>query len=273
MVKIFSNIIDHKIAHTDTPHDNDALIQRIQSLQIYGNEALPFLVQLRAHYKSEGEYASSILDTTNKVISEILKESQLDFHNTPFIGQTDVQLNLRKKSFENYNLTDSYFENVNLYKANFGDATLKNVSFTRVDLQETSFKGANLDSAIFNDANLRKTDFTHAYLYGASFGKNCRHIEDALFTLEILLYLGDDPEKPNPIKSIPNDKYTLLLMKHEKEITTRHEQQSASLKDAYSKLEIKGSERQKFRHLLNLFDQLRETMAEFNDQNRTFASL
>ncbi|GEM_PF-2125251 len=273
MVQIFSEIIDDKTSHKQTKHGNHSLVQRIQSLQIYGNEALPFLVQLRAHYESGGKHTLGLLGTTKKVIKHILQESQLDFHGSTFIAQTPTRINLRKKNFENFNLSASVFEDVNLYRANFTEATLKKARFKNVDLQETSFRGANLDGVEFDNANLRKTDFTQAYLYGAIFAENCTNIEDAFFTLEALLHLYDHPQKHNPIQSIPNEAYTILLMKQKKALISRIEQQPASLKDAYKKLGIEGSEETQYEELQRRFDRLRETLANSGTGSQFFALL
>ena len=273
MVKIYSSIIDQEASLENSLFANDALIQRIQALRIYGNEALPFLVELREHYGLKNEHDKSLLfDTTKDVINQILQESQLDFSKLEFKGNAGDRLNLRKKQYADYNLSRSKFTYVNLYKANFQNALLRSATFDYVDLQDASFKGANMDDAHFTNANLRGTDFSGAYLHGTKFDPNCQNIEEATFSIRWLLNVGDDPDfKDNPINSIKDEKYTTLLLAHEEELEAIHAQNPLHLDGVYQKLGIEGSSKDKFSKLKGSFEKLRLKLADLEGANLILA--
>ncbi|GFO72192.1 hypothetical protein BJAS_P2219 [Bathymodiolus japonicus methanotrophic gill symbiont] len=133
MVKIFSSIISPE------KKDTQAVIeQRIRSLAVYDNEALPFLLQIRQHFSSLSDSSLGEKDlsamaekedrknATNKAniatttIKTIIRYSQLNVPNQYIEGKSKKDyLNLRNKEYKNYNLENSTFTNVNFYNSMF----------------------------------------------------------------------------------------------------------------------------------------------------------
>lgn len=233
LVHIFSTII------SPGGNDSEEVIQeRIRSLSVYGDEALPFLLQIRQHFskldieslrqkeKSETpinkkEEKALVADRT---ISAIIKYSQIEVSRQIVSGTPKQHLNLRNKEYINYNLGNSTFSYVNLFGANFYSSSLHGSSFKHVDLVEANFQKTNLADVSFEYANLRKTDFNQAKLKGVTF-KDCENIEEAKFSLNTILYA-----KPGFFGPLKVDQYVLLLMSHEEELVRKNKNEAEKSK-------------------------------------------
>jgi hypothetical protein len=179
MAGIFSEVLNL----INQPSDNkktkeDTLKQKIMSLSVYGDEALPFLLQLRDEYRDEYYYAKSeetISDTANNTIEKILKLNQHQIK-VEFVSDSGEILNLPRRKYINYNLSDSTFKDVNLYEADFSQSSLQKSEFKDVDLRKTNFSNTSLINTTFENTGKGRTQlkifetrFDHANLEGAKF--------------------------------------------------------------------------------------------------------
>lgn len=229
LVEIFSSIISPK-------DDKDkVIVQRIRSLVVYGEEALPFLLQIRQHFKEPANDQSSSTNpnlylAAEETIKVIIGYNHLNLSGQKIIGKKGAFVNLRHKIYNNYNLDRSEFTYVNLYKANFSGSSLQSSSFTSADLQEAIFKYVNLKKVKFVNSNLRKTDFRHAYLDGVTISPDCTNIEYAIFSLNTLLKAESDL-----FKSFNADKYALLLINHKEQLEKINIEAKSKLDAVYTK--------------------------------------
>ena len=230
LVTIFSSIISPEKKEDKR---QSVINQRIRSLAVYGDEALPFLLQIRQHFPKPDDDTSTNTNSylaAKETIETIIGYSQLDLSGQIVTGSSDTPINLRHKIYENYNLDNSYFTNVNLYKANFSGSSLQNSSFTSADLQETNFMNANLKNVKFVDSNLSKTDFRHAYLVGVTFSPDCKNIQYAKFSLNTLL-----KAESVLFETFDADMYALLLITHEKKLERINNEEKNKLDAVYTK--------------------------------------
>lgn len=249
LVAIFSSIISPE---KKADKSKNVIHQRIRSLSVYDDEALPFLLQIRQHFSKPGLDSSQQSQTwriANQTIGSIVGYSQLDLSGQTVISLTDTPTNLRHKEYANYNLDNSHFTNVNLYKANFSGSSLQSSSFTDADLQETKFNNANLKGVSFKNSILRKTNFRNAYLSGVKFSPDCKYLEHAIFSLNTLL-------KPDSglFSSLDADKFALLLIPHESELERINAEEKSKLDQTFAKLKIED------------FSQLKEKFSELRNQ-------
>ena len=220
LVVIFSSIISPEESATPA-----IIQQRIRSLAVYGDEALPFLLQIRQHFSKldktnlEKKGSAFVIDMKEEAlvatttIGTIIKYSQLNIPKQEIKGKSDKERhNLRNKEYINYNLAYSKFKNVNLYRANFSSSSLQHSYFTNVDLVEANFQNANLTNVTFDNVKLRKTDFHQANLKKVIFSK-CQNIEDAKFSLYTVL-----EAESGFFGKLEEEQYILLLMAHEEEL-------------------------------------------------------
>ncbi|MEE9344157.1 MAG: pentapeptide repeat-containing protein [Methylococcales bacterium] len=280
MAGIFSEIINLINQPSDKKKtQEDTLKQRIMSLSVYGDEALPFLLQLRDEYRDENYYAKSeetISDTADNTIEKILKLNQHQIK-VEFVSDSGELLNLPRRKYINYNLSDSTFKDVNLYEADFSHSSLQESKFKDVDLRKTNFsntslikatfensgKGqtqlkifetrfdhANLEGAKFINVDLTNVNFEKAHIMGVNFDQ-CKSIEKAKFSMNQLLQADTEP-----FKSVSTDKYLSLLMKYEERLAEIHEKNAQHLKQVYSKLKLPN---------LNDIDELRTKFSNFKE--------
>jgi uncharacterized protein YjbI with pentapeptide repeats len=280
MAGIFSEILNLIHQPSDKKKTKkDALKQKIMSLSVYGDEALPFLLQLRDEYRGENYYAKSnesISDTANSTIEKILKLNQHQIK-VEFVSDSGELLNLPRRKYINYNLSGSTFTNANLYgadfshsslqetrfkdvdlrKVNFSNASLIDATFentdtgkTRLDIFETRFDHANLEGAQFINVDLSYVNFEKAHIKGVTFDQ-CNSIEKARFSMNQLLHADVEP-----FKSLDTDKYLLLLMKYEERLIELHEKNTQYLKQVYTKLKLPN---------LNDIDELRTRISTLKD--------
>lgn len=293
MAGIFSDIIN---LLNQPPEKNktteDTLKQKVKSLSVYGDEALPFLIQLRDEYKREGHDQSGITvsEIAATTIEGILKLSQHQIE-MEFVGDQGKRLILPRREYINYNLSGSKFKDVNLYEANFSRSSLQNVQFIDADLRKADFSDSSLIKARFintdeakSNLNLAKTNFDHAnlknvtfknvdlsnvnfekaYLKGVKF-EFCKHVGKAMFSMDQLLQADTEP-----FKSLSTNQYSLLLMKHEDNLTDIHKNNAIRLKKVYNKLNIAN-----FDSLRKEFKELHKSMVQKNPNysQRSFAGL
>ncbi len=286
MAGVFSNIIT--LSNQSPKSDKktiDTLTQQIKSLSVYGDEALPFLVQLRdgEHYAKS---ASAISTTAKDTIKEILLLNQ-PIVKMDFFGKKDKPLYLPRREYINYNLSGSRFKNVTLYaadfshsllketefidanlrKANFSNASLINARFantgsaeTKFDIAETNFDYANLKGATFINVDLSKVNFQKSFIKGVKF-VDCDHIANAKFSMHQFLQANAEP-----FKSLGEIEYSKLLMKHETSLTKLHKNNAEHLKQAYIKMNLDNPG--DIAELQETFSQLRETIAQKNPIHR-----
>lgn len=206
--------IFQKIIGSDLPEQNLPEIKLlISSLEIYDDQSLAFLINIRDYYINQGN--QPISNIANESILNILKASQPNFSGYNFIGKPDELLNLRLRKFIGYNFSNSLFKHVNLYKAQFNKSTLQKVTFEDVDLYGADFFGANLSGSTFSaNTNLRQTNFVGAKLKGSQF-KKCKYLEDAQFSFAALLKADE-----LPFSEVSSKDYINLLVRHRSEIET-----------------------------------------------------
>ncbi len=207
----------------------------ISSLEIYEDLSLAFLINIRDYYKKKGNL--QISEFASESIFNILKASQPNFVGYNFIGKSDDYLNLRIRKFIGYNFSNSHFKYVNLFKCQFNKSTLQNVKFENVDLFGANFSEANLYGSIFSsNANLRRTNFVGAKLNKVQF-KECKHIEDAQFSLEALLKADE-----LPFSEISRTDYVNLLVRYRSEIENVNKGDSKRLQALLKKTEYEYDE-------------------------------
>ncbi|WP_428353276.1 pentapeptide repeat-containing protein [Methyloprofundus sp.] len=283
LVAIFSSII--------SPDKNDSpeiIQQRIRSLAVYGDEALPFLLQIQHHFSKpeniplEGKGISVLsneeknglykIETSRRksgvaksTINTIIKHSQLNVPKQKIIGPSDTnRLNLRNKEYIKYNLDDSIFTNVNLYQANFSGSSLRISKFINADLVEANFQYANLSGVTFENAELANTNFNQAKLSGVKF-INCKKIENAKFSLNTVLYAKLDFFG----SKLSEQQYILLLMNHKEELVNinKNEEEKSKLDSILTILKDKY-QIQSFNELQEKFKQYKsKSIASMNKSN------
>jgi len=215
----------------------------IASLEIYGNLALDYLINIREFYKGS-KNCEQLTEQSESSILNILKKSQPDFSHIDFVGDAKNVINLRFGSFENYNLSHSKFICANLFSADFRRCSLMNSTFENVDLHGANFSGSNLKGAKFLSTgddpnlktNLRKADFRRAKLEAASFS-DCQNLSDALFSLADLLLL-DQP----PFSHVMRTDYINLLVPHKDNLILLNSQNPQGLEALLKKTEYEFDE-------------------------------
>lgn len=241
---IFQNILEQQ-----EDEENINLIKmQIVSLEIYKEDALVFLLNIKTHYEEMGDCptCSELVKEANKSILNILKNSQIDVSGSRFEEWNEKDrkynmINLRNKKYINFNFSGCIFRHVNLYQADFSDCTLKDAEFDNVDLYRASFSGSNLSRAIFRSANLRKANFESTQLNDVRFvdaiknqnddickedEERCRNtcqLEGALFSFGSLLKTDE-----LPFKEIKADIYVNLLLPHRQRIKKMAEATASS---------------------------------------------
>jgi uncharacterized protein YjbI with pentapeptide repeats len=271
MAKMFSNIINLiNLSPAEKKTTEDTFIQQVKSLSVYGDEALPFLLQIRDEYKGklyDTKSERSISDVAKTTIENILKLNQHQIKMN-FIGEKDHPLNLPGREYIDYNLGGSTFKDVNLYEANFSKSSLQDAKFidvdlrkadfsnaslinatfentdtkkTRLDISGTRFDHANLENAKFIKVNLSNVSFNKTYLKNVSF-EECMHIEKAKFSMQQLVSADI-----GLLNALSGDQYALLLMKYEKNLIKLHGVNAKRLGKVYEKLKL---------HNLNDIDEL-----------------
>ncbi len=251
--------IFEKITAQEEGEDLSTLKLLISSLEIYGDLALDFLVNIRDIYKDENPVLTKCADDA---IFSILQASQAEFTGYKFDGGSDV-LNLRTRQFNGYNFSGSTFRNVNLFKAGFRSSTLKDVKFENADLVGADFRNANLSGAVFDgntdgETDLRNTDFSHAYLKEVNFNES-ENLRYAKFSILALLNADEDP-----FKAIKKEIYLELLIHNitdEKDIDKiekAYEKDEGKLRALLAKVEME-------------YDQLIKYLQENHDQRMASA--
>ena len=128
--KIYNEIIKEKKAD----EKNMNLIPSIESLTVYKETALPFLVRIRDHFKNiktDTSATENLVKSATNTIKKILEGEQLDFKGMDFSAVPGTVRNLRFANFENYNLHKAKFNNCNLYSANLKNSTLIGAEFVK----------------------------------------------------------------------------------------------------------------------------------------------
>lgn len=271
ITEIFSDIVKLiKEPPENFESNNEVLKHSIRSLSAYGDEALPFLIQLRDEYRTSNgvEPNKTILAVAKKTIKGVLQQNQHNIEKMYIAGEKNKILALPKRKYVNYDLSDSTFQYVNLYEADFSDTTLKNAIFIDTDLRkanfsktslinanfmetniaETTFDGANLKGATFQETDLRATNFENAFLEGAKF-ENCKHVEMAKFPMNMILLADQEP-----FKSLAARKYTKLLMQRQANLEQIAKENPSRLEKVYDKLNLAD-----FDSLMSKIAELRES--------------
>jgi uncharacterized protein YjbI with pentapeptide repeats len=228
---IFQKIIGSDLAEQNLPE----IKLLISSLEIYDDQSLAFLINIRDYYIDQGK--QKISNFANESILNILKASQPNFSGYNFIGKPDELLNLRLRKFIGYNFSNSLFKHVNLYNAQFNKSTLQKVIFEDVDLYGADFFGANLSGSTFSaNTNLRRTNFVGAKLKESRF-KECKYLEDAQFSFAALLKADE-----LPFSEVSRTDYINLLVRHRSEIETLHKGDPQRLQPLLNKSEYEYDE-------------------------------
>lgn len=205
------------VQDTENPKNLEELKQKIRSMAVYGDDALPFLLQIEEHFKNTAfqSYETSIeLNTAAKdTIVQIITGGQLNLKSQILVGQKNSRLNLRRQHYENINFRESTFKYANLFSASFKGSSLQQVTFEEVDLQEANFEAANLEGATFKNADIKQTNFRNALLHGASCN-GCRNIASAFFTFNQLFYKS----KSELFTDIQPKEYVRMFLPYTKEI-------------------------------------------------------
>jgi uncharacterized protein YjbI with pentapeptide repeats len=278
LVSIFSTIISSKLDGKPK-----VIRQHIQSLAVYGDDSIPFLLQIKDHFPESKNTA--LHKTTLKTIDNIIGHSQFNLSKQKIGESSGAPLNLRHRDYSNYNLDESHFTNVVLYKSNFSGSSLQDSTFKDTDLQEAnfissslinvifnstylrktnfhqanlkgsifkksnlqgaSFKDSNLTDVTFDGVNLKETDFHQAYLEGVRF-LNCTNIEEARFSLSTIL-----KAQISLFGSLDEEKYILILLKHRDKLIDHHNKDKNKLDNILKILKITD-----FITLQNMFEQL-----------------
>jgi len=210
--KIYNEIIREKKAEGI----NINLIPAIESLTVYKETALPFLVRIRDHFKNMNTDTSAtenLVKSAKNTIKKILEGEQLDFKGMDFSAAPGTVRNLRFANFENYNLHKAKFNNCNLYSANLKNSTLIDAEFVKCDLYNADFSNANLAGVNFDKANVRKTVFLESKLDGVKNFNNAENLEDAIFSLSALSKDYEDV-KMDPFANVKNRVKLDILAKH-----------------------------------------------------------
>ncbi|MFT6122275.1 MAG: hypothetical protein ACJAWS_000867 [Oleiphilaceae bacterium] len=226
MREIFEDILTADINETIKEIKIEELKQRILSMAVYGDDALPFLLQMKEHFRDKLRHkpdqysvvSEGLMGAAKATVLKIITGGQLDLSQQLLVGQGQ-QLNLRQQLYENINFEGSTFSNVNLFSASFKGSSLQYVTFDNVDLERANFETANLEGVKFIKADLKHTNFLKAYLRGATC-TDCRGVATALFTFNQLFYNSKSPLFTN----IKPDDYVLMFKPHIEEIERRHEQ-------------------------------------------------
>ena len=214
---IYNEIIKEKKAE----EKNMNLMPAIESLTVYKETALPFLVRIRDHFKKMNTGASATEDLVKcaqNTIKKILEGEQLDFKGMDFSAAPGTVRNLRFANFENYNLHKAKFNNCNLYSANLKNSTLIDAEFVKCDLYNTDFSNANLTGVNFDKANVRKTVFLESKLDGVKNFESTENLEDAILSLSALSKDYEDV-KMDPFANVKNTvRLDILAKNHLKEL-------------------------------------------------------
>ncbi len=270
MAEIFSKII----TLLSKPPENfketeDALKRQVKSLSVFGDESLPYLIQLRDEYKRKN-YQDKPMEEISEIAANTIKgilllnqpEVKMDF-----LGKKELYLELPRRKYINYNLSKSRFEYVNLYEADFSRSSLQKTTFKFSNLSKANFSNASLIDAEFTDTDLSGSNFTDANLLRATFDRvnltnvsfknvfipevtfvNCINIDKTKFSMETLLQADVEP-----MESLSSDSYLQLLMQHKDNLANIHEEDKTRLNKVYYKLNIKN-----FYSLRVKFDELQE---------------
>ena len=270
MAEIFSKIITLLSKPPENYKETEGALKRqVKSLSVFGDESLPYLIQLRDEYKRKN-YQDKPMEEISKIAANTIKgilllnqpEVKMDF-----LGKEELPLELPRRKYINYNLSKSRFEYVNLYeadfsrsslqktkfifsnlsKANFSNASLIDAEFTDTDLSGSNFTDANLLGATFKLATLTNVSFENAFIPGVRF-VDCINIDKAKFSMETLLQADVEP-----MESLPAGSYLQLLMQHEDDLESTHKEDTSRLKKVYDKLNIAN-----FDSLQVKFDELQE---------------
>ena len=225
MIDMYSQIIN-QLAGSGKEDDPGpaALKQRIASFEVYRDDALPFLIQLR-DYRREAETPADrgsqdlydvASDEARATILRIVRESQPDLAGQSYLGSDGKQLNLRHRRYSGFNMSDSLFRDVNLFNADFTEATLTGSVFQNVDLVNADFAGANLQEVEFQNVNLRGVNFRGAFLRDAKFD-DVKGIGEANFSAHVLLRANAVPSS-----LIPEDQLTTALVPYIRQVNDIH---------------------------------------------------
>ena len=150
-------------------------IQKIKSMIIYKETALPFLESVKGYanrideispstFEKAGKFKTISIETDAAILRSI-GAIQLDMSGTHFEEET----NLRYAILSNSKLNGSKFARVKLFSANFTNSDLTKVDFTGADLGNVSFRNSSLKDAIFDQANVTGADFTGARIRDIDF--------------------------------------------------------------------------------------------------------
>ncbi|MCP4769567.1 MAG: pentapeptide repeat-containing protein [Gammaproteobacteria bacterium] len=148
--------------------------EKIKSMTIYEETALPFLVSIKAFTAARIDNAGN--DDEHLALGEIrnvISETILNSVKTVQFDMTGTQFkkgdNLRFAVLRNAKLNDSVFAKTNLFSADFSNSELTNADFSEAELQKVNFRNAHLKNARFRKAYLAGADFTGAKLRDADF--------------------------------------------------------------------------------------------------------
>lgn len=246
MIDMYAQIIN-QLAGTGAADEPAiaALNLRVASFQVYGEDALRFLIQLRDYQHrndSVGNTDSQALyDTASEAardtIQRIVSESQPNLTGQHYAGTADKALNLRHGRFSGFNMSGSRFENVNLFNADFTEATLTGSEFWRVDLVNADFAGANLREVVFEEVDVRGVNFRGASLRDAMF-REVRNVGEAVFSLHVLLRANERPASLMSDEQLT--KALVTFIQPLEEIHERRDARGKQLDPLYERLGLSG---------------------------------
>lgn len=267
IIDLFTEIIDLS-KQVNGEGWEDPARHRITALEVYENQSLPFLLQLERYYEKKNGSTSIIAKTAKESIIKILSQSQTDLTGKNFIGEEGNMLNIRFRSYADFNLSESRFERANLYSSDFSNATLIGAKFYDADLVKANFSGANLKNAEFTNSDLSGVNYVGALLRGTKF-IDCTNIRKAKFSFNTLVF-SNDSTYLDKINSID---FLKMLVPHkidlEKELNKIPEENKSTENNwrerLYKRLPLKeGSEEDKHEELI---EKLEILSAKSTDEN------
>ena len=269
IITLFTGIIDPSKQSNSNGEDwKDPARHRITALEVYEDQSLPFLLQLERYYEKKNGSTSIIAKTAKQSIAKILSQSQTDLTGKNFLGEKGNMLNIRFRSYADFNLSESKFKWVNLYSSDFSNATLIGARFYDADLVEANFSGANLKNAKFTNSDLSGVNYVGALLRGTKF-IDCTNIRKAKFSFNTLVFSSDTMY----FDKINQNDFLEMLMPHKtklKEELDINPEQTNPIKNKwrdrlYKRLGLlKGSEKDKRAKLIKKLEMLSAKNADEN---------
>ena len=226
----------------DTDQEFEAQRMQLISMEVYKEDSLLFLLNVKEHYQSRLQQISMggndpnnqkdkyerLINQAEKSIQNILMNSQIDVSNRIFIGKNQVDnsstnsaacVTCACKSIENELKDDACREKIkasfismqwktrqeyadSIYHLNFMDKFNK-LQLSQINLRQQEYKNFNFTDSAFINANLYNSDFSSCTLMDNFFFKV--DLQEAKFTgsnLSGSLFVGTNLKEANFLESM-----------------------------------------------------------------------